>query len=304
MTPPVAASSDSAAADVPRRKFSIDSRFVAPIFISLILIVADYNYRVLEDWRKTALAIIVSIVTEIVLGLLFTKKVPHLASAYVSGISCGILIRSPEWWPYILAGAISITSKYVIRVNGRHLWNPSNFAIAALLFIAPQTVASLSIQWGNDIWPMLIVWTLGSIIVYRLKRFHICAAYVASFFFYAYLRTLFTGHNFWTEVAPITGPMYQLFVFFMITDPKTTTQTRWGQMTVAFLIATVESAIRLWAPVHIAVHAPYYALTLMGPSANLIEIYLQWRAKKDADAAKKASGDDTAEDTPPATVAV
>jgi enediyne biosynthesis protein E5 len=301
MTPTVTTST-AAATDVPRRKFSLDSRFVAPIFISLILIVADYNYRVLEDWRKTALAIVVSILTEVVLGLLFTRKVPHLASAYVSGISCGILIRSPEWWPYILAGMISITSKYVIRVNGRHLWNPSNLAIAALLFIAPHTVASLGIQWGNDIWPMLIVWTLGSIIIYRLKRFHICATYVASFVVYAYLRTLFTGHSFWTEVAPITGPMYQLFVFFMITDPKTTTQTRWGQMTVAFLVATVESALRLWAPVHIAVHAPYYALTLMGPSANLIEIYFQWRAKKAADAAKRASGEDQAEDAAPTPV--
>lgn len=274
--PSSARSSDTA----PRERY-FDSRFIAPVLISCILLAAHLSYGVLEAYPKTLLAIGVSILTELILGLLIHKKVPHLASAYVSGISCGILIRSPEWWPYALAAMISITSKYVIRINGRHLWNPSNLAIATLLFVAPDTVASLGIQWGNSVWPMLIVWTLGSVIIWRLKRFHICATYIASFAMYAYLRTLFTGHNFWAEVAPITGPMYQLFIFFMITDPKTTTKTRWGQMTVAFLVATVESAIRLWAPANLAVHAPYYALFLMGPSANLLEISFAWARKQD-----------------------
>ena len=44
---------------------------------------------------------------------------------------------------------ISITSKYVLRLRGRHLWNPSNFGLSAVLFLAPDTVSHLSIQWGN-----------------------------------------------------------------------------------------------------------------------------------------------------------
>ena len=62
--------------------------------------------------------------------------------------------------------------------------------------------------------------------------------------------------------------MYQLFIFFMITDPKTTVRSFRGQCVVAFLVAAVEAAFRLmqW------VHAPYYALFLVGPAANLIEI--------------------------------
>jgi len=277
MTPAV---TTAAGADAGRpKRFTLDSRYIAPLLISSILLAGQLSFGILESYPKTLLAIAVSILTEIVLGLLVTKKIPHLASAYVSGISIGILVRSPEWWPYALASMIAITSKYVIRVNGRHLWNPSNLAIVALLIGAPQTVASLSIQWGNSVWPMLVVWVLGSIIIYRLKRFHICATYIVSFVAYAFLRHLISGSNFWSEVAPITGPMYQLYIFFMITDPKTTTQTRWSQMTVAFLIATVESALRLWAPPHVAVHAPYYALSLVGPPANLIEIAFQARKK-------------------------
>ena len=102
---------------------------------------------------ETLLAIVVSIVTELVLGRIFFRKWLHPASAYITGISVGILVRSPAFWPYALCSAISIMSKYVLRVKGRHIWNPSNFGISVLLFLAPETVASLSIQWGNYLLP-------------------------------------------------------------------------------------------------------------------------------------------------------
>ena len=254
-------------------RFTVDIRYVAPILITLILLVAQMSFGLLEGYPKTMLAVGVSIATEIALSYLLLGKFPHLASAYVSGISCGILVRSPEWWPFLLAPLISITSKYVIRYNGRHLWNPSNLGVAALLFLAPATVASLSIQWGNSLGVLSLVWVLGLAIVWRLRRLHICATYIASFLGYALLRSLLTGHPLAAEIAPITGPMYQLFIFFMITDPKSTVRTKNGQILVAFLVATAECILRLSGNVH----APYYALFLVGPAANLIEI---WHEKR------------------------
>lgn len=255
------------------KRFAVDIRYVAPILITIILLVAQLSFGVLEGYPKTILAVGVSIAVEIALGYLLTGKCPHLASAYVSGISCGILIRSPEWWPFVLAPLLSILSKYVIRYHGRHLWNPSNFGVAALLFLAPATVASLSIQWGNSLGVLSIVWLLGLTIVWRLRRLHICATYIVSFVGYALLRSVITGHPWAAEVAPITGPMYQLFIFFMITDPKSTVKTKRGQMLVAFLVATAECGFRLSGDVH----APYYALFFVGPVANFIEI---WRSKR------------------------
>jgi len=94
---------------------------------------------------------------------------------------------------------------------------------------------------------------------------------VVSFFFFAFLRSWITGDPWQAEVAPITGPMYQLFVFFMITDPKTTVKTTLGQCVVAFCIALAEFVLRLMQ----VVYAPFYALFLVGPTANLIEIWWQ-----------------------------
>ena len=129
------------------------------------------------------------------LGRIFFHKWVHPASAYISGISVGILVRSPAFWPYALCAAISIMSKYVLRIKGRHIWNPSNFGISAMLFLVPETVASLSIQWGNYLLPMLVIWVLGSVIIWRLQRFHITVTYVASFIAFAFLRSWMTGKS-------------------------------------------------------------------------------------------------------------
>jgi Na+-translocating ferredoxin:NAD+ oxidoreductase RnfD subunit len=151
-----------------------------------------------------------------------------------------------------------------------------------LLFLAPETVASLSIQWGNFIWPMLVIWILGSIIIWRAKRFHISATYVLSFFAFAFLRSWITGHPWQAEVAPITGPMYQLFVFFMVTDPKTTVRSKTGQCVVVILVAFMEMLLRL----NQVVYAPLYALFIVGPTAMLIDIWLESRRATSAQAAQ------------------
>jgi Na+-translocating ferredoxin:NAD+ oxidoreductase RnfD subunit len=255
------------------RFFSIENRYLPPIFITLILLVGQVSFGVLESFSRTLLAIATAVVFELVLTRLVYHKFPVLASAYITGISVGILIRSPEFWPYALTSAIAITSKYVIRWRGRHLWNPSNFAICAMLLIAPEFIATLSIQWGNTIWPMLVVWVLGAFITWRVKRFHITATYVCSFIMLAGVRSLITGHPFLAEVAPITGPMYQLFIFFMITDPKTTVKSKFGQCVVAFFVAVAEMAFRLAQNVD----APYFALTVVGPIAMIIDIWMSSR---------------------------
>ena len=246
-----------------------DPRFTAPLLISAVLLGAHLSFGILESYEKTLLAIGAAVLCEIVLSRLVRGTWPHLASAYISGISVGILIRTPYLWPFAVCSALSITSKYALRVRGKHLWNPSNFGICAMLFLAPQAVAPLSIQWGNNLWAMAIIWVLGSVTIWRIKRFHICATYVAGFLVFAWIRTLMTGDSFLAEAAPITGPMYQLFVFFMITDPKTTVGSVKGQVAVAGIVAFAEMILRLAE----VVHAPFYALFLVGPIALLIEMF-------------------------------
>ena len=261
------APSAAVAAQERRRVFTIENRFLPPILITCILLAAHISFGVLESYQRTALAIASAIATELLMGRLTYGRWPHPASAYITGISVGILTRSPFYWPYALISFISIASKYVLRFDGRHLWNPSNFGMSAVLLLAPATVSLLSIQWGNTLWPMVVIWVLGTAIVWRVGRLHISATYVASFLVFSLIRSVVSGTPWLATVAPITGPMYQLFIFFMVTDPKTTVRSTSGQCVVVFLVALVEAVLRLAE----VVYAPFYALCLVGPAALLFE---------------------------------
>lgn len=252
-----------------------DRRLTAPLLITLILIGAHWSYGMLRGYEAIALAVLSAIATELVLRRLLTDQRHQIASAYISGISIAILVRSPVLWPYAVGAMLSVMSKYLLRVKGRHLWNPSNFGICALLFLAPFAVAPLSVQWGNDLWPMLVIWAVGLNAVWLAKRAHITVAYVGSFFFFAFVRSLITDSSFATEIAPITGPMYQLFALFMVTDPKTTVSSKWGAVAVVCLIAFVEMLLRLAE----VIYAPFYALFLVGPAALFFEMWWASRAQ-------------------------
>ena len=253
--------------------FSLDNKWIAPMFITSILVVGNLSFGMLESYKKTGIAIVASLITELILSKIYFGKWPILASAYISGISVGILVRSPAVWPYFVCAVVSIMSKYVLRVNNRHIWNPSNFGIAVLVFLAPETVATLSIQWGNYLLPMIVIWCLGSVIIARLHRFNITGTYVACFIALAFVRSWITGSPWQSEVAPLTGPMYQLFIFFMITDPKTTVKSKRWQCIVVAIVALVEMMLRLDQ----IVYAPFYALFLVGPTALLVEYWFESR---------------------------
>ena len=261
-----------------------DVRFYAPIFITYILAVSDAAYGILDNFHSewlarltndhftsyspTFVAIIATVLIELALAL-HVRQVAAPGHAYITGISVGILIKSTELWPFVLCGVISIVSKYALRYRGRHLWNPSNFGVTVLLWLGGTQLGSLSVQSGNDYWPILLIWLFGSLILYRLGRLYLPVVFIAAFVPLAFLRSRVTQHPFVTEVAPVTWPMFQLYIFFMITDPRTTTRARWSQCAVVVLVAIVDTVLRLGFR---DVHSLYHALFIIAPLTNLAEI--------------------------------
>jgi Na+-translocating ferredoxin:NAD+ oxidoreductase RnfD subunit len=264
---------------------NIDLRLVPPILISLILATAHFSFGILRGWEAIATAIGTAIVVELIIGRLYWGSWPHPASAYTSGISVGILVRSPLLWPFALCSALSIASKYVLRVNDRHIWNPSNFGLCAVFLLAPYAVAPLNMQWGNNLWPMLMIWVVGMYVIWKVKRFHITGTYIVAFIVLSFVRSFITGDTFMAEVAPLTGPMYQLFALFMITDPVTTVSSKRGEIVVTVIIAVVELFLRLGE----VVYAPFYALFIVGPLAMLAEMW--WNGELFASAGADEAAD-------------
>jgi enediyne biosynthesis protein E5 len=254
---------------------AIDPRYLIVFLITLVLVLGEARYGILGGYDRLATTLGVCVVTEIILSWWLRGKIANLASAYVTGISLALLTKPQAniLWPFALGAFLAISSKYVLTYRGRHLWNPSNFAIALMVLVAADSVAILSHQWGNDLRINLVIWVFGLLIASRAKVLHITLAYVACFLVLALIRNAIVGGPLLAELAPITGPMYQLFVFFMVTDPRTTVSTRRGRIIVVAVVALVEALIRLSGDFQLPLFRPFYvsppilALSIVGPIA-------------------------------------
>ena len=263
-----------------QRTSKIDPRYLIAFLITLVLVTAQLRYHMLGSYDRLVVALGVCLLTETVLSLFDRGKVVNLLSAYISGISLTLLLKPQggSLLPFVLGGVLAISSKYVLKYRDNHLWNPTNFAVAALLLAAPNHISVLSHQFGNDVTTNVVIWIFGLIIAARVGVLHITLTYVASFVLLNTLRATALGQPVLAEIAPITGPMYQLFVFFMITDPRTIVRGRRKQIVVAVLIAVMETLIRLasdkgWPlPTGFNAAPAFYALALVGPVAKWIDL--------------------------------
>jgi Na+-translocating ferredoxin:NAD+ oxidoreductase RnfD subunit len=280
---PATTAQPNALARVWQRGSKIDPRYLIAFLITLVLVAAQLRYHMVGGYDRLFVALGVCLATEALLSWFDRGKVVNLLSAYISGISLTLLVKPQggALWPFVIGGILAISSKYVLRYRENHLWNPTNFAVTALLLLAPDRVSVLSHQFGNDITTNLVIWIFGLIIAARVGVLHITLTYVASFLILNSLRAAALGMPILPEIAPITGPMYQLFVFFMITDPRTIVKGRRRQIVVAILIAIMETLIRFasdkgW-PLPTAFNAApaFLALALVGPVAKWIDLRRQ-----------------------------
>ena len=219
-----------------------------------------------------------------VLSRIFRRSWPHPLSSYITGNSVAILMKPAAGivWPIALASAISIVSKYCLKLRGQHLWNPSNFGLSILLLVAPGSISILSHEWGNEIPTFLIVFTVGMLVVRRAKLMHISGTFAVAFVALAGLRSVLPGGaDFLIELAPITGPVYLLFTFFMITDPKTVVRGKRPQVVVTLIIACTDCAIRVagnldqpWIDPFLPA-PPLFALATVGPLALIHQLYFR-----------------------------
>ncbi len=258
---------------------TLSPKHLISALITIIIVVGEVRFGVLGGYDRLAAALGGAMLFEALFSRWAKGTWPtSLLSAYITGNSLALLLKPQEGllWPFILGAAISIGSKSVLRYRGGHLWNPSNFGVCALLLLAAPKVAVLSHEWGNALGVNLVIWAIGLLVVARAKLLHVTVTYALAFLAFAGVRSMVLGLPYLTEAAPLTGPMYQLFVFFMITDPPTTVRSRRGRILVAVIIAATEASLRLgndfgqaWAA-PFAMAPAFFALGIVGPLALLV----------------------------------
>lgn len=187
-------------------------------------------------------------------------------SALISSLSLCLLLRTNDLIAAALAAFIAIGSKFIIRWQDKHVFNPTNLALVAMIasglgWISPG-------QWGQVAWFGFLIACLGSLVVTRAARADVTVAFLGFYVGLLFARAIWLGD-------PLTIPLHQLesgtlliFSFFMISDPKTTPDSRTGRIVYALIVALAALYVQFgfFKP-----NGPLWGLIVCAPLVPLID---------------------------------
>jgi enediyne biosynthesis protein E5 len=157
-------------------------------------------------------------------------------SALISGLSLCLLLRTNHLWIVPLAAVVTIASKFVFRVNGKHLFNPTNFGIVIFLLLTDLVWVSPG-QWGNVAFFGFLMACLGGLVVHRALRSDVAIAFAVCYVGLLVGRSIWLGEPMAIPIHRLQSGGLLLFTFFMISDPRTTPNARAGRLLFAALVA-------------------------------------------------------------------
>ena len=207
--------------------------------VSVLLLLLAYGmaWLHLEITPGRALAILsTALVTQLagtVLGGLprFDPK-----SALISGLSLCLLLRADDAWLALLAAVVAVGSKFVLRVRGKHVFNPTNVALVAMMLATGQVWVSPG-QWGSVAVFAFLLASAGGLVVNRAGRADVTYTFLAGYVILLVGRSLWLGDPLSIPLHRLQNGALVLFAFFMISDPRTTPDSRAGRMLFAVMVA-------------------------------------------------------------------
>jgi Na+-transporting NADH:ubiquinone oxidoreductase subunit NqrB len=157
-------------------------------------------------------------------------------SALISGLSLCLLLRTNFVTLAVIAAVVTIASKFLIRFKGKHLFNPTNIGIVAMMLATGQVWVSPG-QWGNAAFFGFLMACLGGLVVNRAARSDVTFAFIAAYLALVFGRSLYLGEPMTIPIHRLESGALLLFTFFMISDPRTTPNARAGRMLFGVLVA-------------------------------------------------------------------
>jgi Na+-transporting NADH:ubiquinone oxidoreductase subunit NqrB len=190
-------------------------------------------------------------------------------SPLITALSLTLLLRTDSITWAACAAAIAIGSKFLVRVNGKHIFNPANFAIVSLMIVTDSAWISTG-QWGNAAIGAFSLACLGLIVLTRAKRAETTIAFVAVFAGLLVARTLWLADPLSIPLHHLQNGALLIFAFFMISDPKTTPNTAHGRILFGGVVATIAFIIQF---VFYQPNGPVLALIMSSPLVPLIDYF-------------------------------
>jgi Na+-transporting NADH:ubiquinone oxidoreductase subunit NqrB len=266
----------------------IDARLYQISFLSGFLWLGWLSRDWTLAWVHVLLVVGVCLVTQMLCWWIVRSSQPldisALYSPMITALGLALLVRVESPVTLTIAGVGAIVSKFFIRVQGKHIFNPANFGIVIALLCPGDAWVSPG-QWGTSLWLVGVFLMLGGLVLKKVGRWDTTVAFLGVYFSLEALRNVYLGWTWdvWTH-RMMNGSLI-LFALFMITDPCTIPNARSGRLIWSCLIAVCTFVLRNLFFVNTAV---FWALFVMAPLTPLFDRFFDgdrftWRTESVAD---------------------
>jgi Na+-transporting NADH:ubiquinone oxidoreductase subunit NqrB len=193
-------------------------------------------------------------------------------SPLISGLSLCLLLRTNEPYLAVIAAIVTIASKFAIKWRDKHIFNPTNFGIVVMIAVTGAVWVSPA-QWGSKLELAFLLACLGGMVIHRAMRSGVSYAFISAYAAIIFGRAWWLGDPWAIPVKQMQSGALLLFTFFMISDPKTTPDSRAGRILFAVLVAAGAAYVQfgvyrtnglLWALVAVSVLTPAIDYLLPG----------------------------------------
>jgi len=166
------------------------------------------------------------------------RKLPAFEpkSALISGLSLCLLLRTDSLAMAAATAVVAVASKFVLRWNGKHVFNPTNIGLVSMMAIGAPVWVSPG-QWGNAAFFAFLMACVGGLVVNRAARSDVTFAFIGAYAALLFARSLWLGQPIANPLHGLENGAFLLFSFFMISDPRTTPNTRAGRVLFAASVA-------------------------------------------------------------------
>ncbi len=217
---------------------------------------------------NSLLAVAAALATQRACTRLLRLPALDLRSPLITGLSLSLLLRADAPWIHAAAAVIAIASKFVLRIDGKHVWNPAGFAIVVLLFALPDHVWISPGQWGASAWFATLVSFAAFMVLNAARRGDVALFFLACHGALLMARALWLGDPPAIPLHQMQSGALLIFAFFMISDPRTTPDARLGRFLLALAVALVAHYLAFFWQMRPAL---YVALIALSPLTLLLD---------------------------------
>jgi len=234
--------------------------------LSLLLAIGITRFEVAASLQQAFITLLSAMATQALATRIAGQSFDWRSPA-ITALSLTLLLRTHQPLLWAASGALAIGSKFTLQRGGKHVFNPACLAIVTLL-LAGQPVWVSPGQWGALAWGAGCLVAAACLVLTGARRLDIAATFLAAWFVGLAARCLLLGDPWTIPLHQIQSGALLVFAFFMITDPRSTPDSRWGRILFALCVAALGHWLMFYGQNRLAL---FYALMTISLATPLLD---------------------------------